>query len=423
MCDDYRSHMGARGLTRSAIVTIAFLLLVGVGAVAPAAAGGRAPTPRQAAPDPYIDLLIDAPPAVRDSVTVRLTVDGADVSASCAEDGPDPGDQRRSVTCQGLADGWYSIDVEGVPGGHLTLWDCTDIVATSREHTAIPIGGGYGQWFCSVIITEPGVRLEWSTSDPRSLGLVSTPDGSTTADCIDDVGTDFVIRWCAAGLGAYEIEIVGEVGDESVDLQCGPADPAAPLDPSRIVTTADQPLGTCSLYESPQVAGFINWVAVPGDTAEWLTIDAIELSGGPPGADLSGLCELTGEASATSAVDFNIACNGLPSGSYSLGLVGVPPGHRVDMSLCPPFTIDDTIEETQAGCQIDVYTPAWLAGESGGGAGGEGDGGDGGDGDLPDAGSSIDVLVLLAALTTGSGLLLLAATARRPAARRPVAPG
>ncbi|MEM9038665.1 MAG: hypothetical protein AAGD33_02090 [Actinomycetota bacterium] len=403
--------MDARGLRRSALAAIAFIVVVGLAAVAPAGATGGSPAPRQVDAETYIDVLIDAPPAVRDALVVQLTTGGTDVSSSCAADGPDPGDQRRSIRCDDLDDGTYALDVIGVPAGHVELWDCTDIVAASAEHTAIPIGGGFSKWLCSVTVAEPGVRLEWSTTDDRSLGVATTPDGSTTADCIDDVGGGFVIRWCAGGIGAYDIEIVGEVGDESVDLFCFPVITSRDtFDDTAIVVTADEPLWTCSLQESPQAVGSINWVAVAGDTASWLTSDALALTGGPVGADLDGRCELVGAPSVETENDFTFSCDGLPSGTYSIDLVGVPPGHRVDLSLCPPFVIDDTIQETQAGCQIDVFTPAWIAGDAGlPPPDGSGDGDGDGDDELPVAGGTVHLLFLLGALITGVGLLVLSA--------------
>lgn len=393
--------MDGRALRRPLLAAIALLAALGFAAVGPASASGGTSVPRQADADVYIDVIVDGPPSVRASLEIVLTRGADDVTSSCSPFAT-PGDPRPMLRCADLPDGTYTVDVVGVPSGFITEWDCSDIVAATAPRDAIPIDRerAFTQWQCGVTVFEPGVLLVWDTRDDRSLD-VSAPDGSTVDACEADPTEGVETRWCSAGAGAYTVEIVGAVGDESSELSCGPGSVTSTTPNTQTLTVpAGGPLGTCTLNYTPQIAVLINWVAVAGDTAEWLTIDAIDVSGGPTDGSV-GMCTLTGTAMVETESDFGLTCDGLSDGIYSISLVGVPPGHRIDNGC----EFVEVVDGVTFNCQIDVFTPAWIAGDAGLPPPGD----SGGDDDLPVAGGTVHLLFLVGALVTGVGLLVLSA--------------
>lgn len=374
--------------------------LVAAGSLVGATGGGFAlPAPVGATEGGEIGIEIDAAPDVEAELSVRLVLDGIDVTETSCSAGTDV-----ALTCTGLAPGDYDVEVDGVPEGLRTTVNCDDIVAT-RSRTP-EIVDSASMWTCTAFVGTPAVLLTVNslsadpTLDVGVLGLV--PVTGVTSDCVDDeTNGSPAIRCRDLPLGTHEVE-VSEAPDTAIVRRpdCASmvfgADLEYAVGPAGALTE-ERWLWWCDVtIEPPAIIGI---VAVDGALPDPDTV-GLRVTGN--GADVTSRCSPFGSAGEPGT--WYWVCD-LDIGVYEVDVGGV--GAAGVLDACEGFEVTtDLADPVRCLWTLAAPTPPTTAPTTAPPAN-----------VLPRTGASPGAVGVLAVSTLTAGVVLLLTL--RPRSRRP----
>ena len=320
---------------------IGFGVLAVLGAPAPAAAQ---------ADERQIDISLVSPPSLAPAIDLRLSRDGADITDSACGPLVTPVDSASPQrVCAGLGDGAFAVSLTGAPADAIVTWDCIDITAARTDHTYIPLGGGYTNWWCSAMVSPPGVVIDGTSSVDDTgaplddLELVIEDDtGTAIPPCELDRRGGIDRQWCVPlADGTYEAVPQDVPAGLRAAAACASSSSVSDDPPGTFTIDAGNPLWYCGRPVPYEPLRFgVSWAGATGRDLGWFlgTEPTVADAGG---VDVSSACsERQRSVAEPTNLFIEYACVGLAPGTYTVRFSGIPSDFEVT-SDCEPVEVPE----------------------------------------------------------------------------------